>query len=94
MRPARGERACQGDSILSRRSSQCKGPKGGTVPDVTMEQQGGLCFSHGRRWGESVARARPQGLVDDSEGFGFYSECACGHTQGRAPHYSHSENIL
>lgn len=42
----------------------------------------------------SVARARPQGLVDDSEGFGFDSKCACGHTQDRAPHYSHSENIL
>lgn len=60
-----------------------------------MEQQGSWCIrNRRRRWGQREARARPHGLVDNSEGFGFYSKHACGHAQDRAQHTTGILKIL
>lgn len=41
-----------------------------------------------------MTRARPVGLAGLTEGFGFYSKHACGHTQGRAQHTTAVQKIL
>ena len=41
------------------------------MPGVIMAQEGGWCVGNGRRWGQRVSGARPQGLWASTKGLDF-----------------------
>lgn len=75
LRPAGGEGVSQGNSILGRRNSQCKGPEAELRPVWLWSS------SEWEKMRSEGGRARSLGLVGLSEGLRFCSKHACGWTQ-------------
>lgn len=62
LRPAGGEGVSQREQHSWQKEQSVKRPRDRQHP-VIMAQEGGWCVENGRRWGQRVSGARPQGLV-------------------------------